>query len=276
MKLKKILLYLGALIVFAIIVLVIYMFPFYHFFFTSESTVIDKNLTMVSGAGNSGILVTDSAVVVIDTKMFSLAKDLYKMAKEKAGSKKIIVINTHLHGDHTNGNHLYNGSKIYIGGYDPAFVKKEMKPENRPTDFVTDSLILNLGDETVAMYNMGQAHTFDDMVVYLRNRKLLFSGDLVFNKINPALIRPNGTDIDKWKAMLNLLPTRLDIKTVIPGHGKAGGPEMIAALSQYFSDMQAAASTRGKVRETKARYNDWMKMPLMSSPQKTIDFIRSK
>jgi glyoxylase-like metal-dependent hydrolase (beta-lactamase superfamily II) len=42
-------------------------------------------------------------VVVIDTKMMSNSEDLYKFAKEKAGQKPVIVINTHYHPDHVKG-----------------------------------------------------------------------------------------------------------------------------------------------------------------------------
>ena len=274
MKLKKILLYLGGLILVLIIALAIYIYPFYKSFFTSEIIPVDKNLSMITGAGNSGLLVTDSAVVVIDTKMGSMAKKLYDLAKEKAGTKKIIVINTHFHGDHVKGNHLFKGSVIYIGGYDTAFARKNMDKEDMPSVFVADSLILNLGDETVALYNLGQAHTADDMVVYLRNRKLIFSGDLVFNKINPVL--KEGANVQKWEALLDRIPKRWDIKTVVPGHGKTGGPELFASLRQYFLDMEVAAATKGKVRELRAKYADWMTMPMMASPKKTIAFLRGK
>jgi len=276
MKLKKVLLYLGGLIIVAMITLIIFMYPFYHFFFTAESTIIDKDLTVMSGAGNSGILVTDSAVVLIDTKMGSMAKKLYKFAKEKAGNKKIIVINTHFHGDHIKGNYLFKGCPIYIGGYDHAFALKNITAGNMPTVFVTDSLILPLGNETIALYNMGQAHTLDDMVVYLKNRKLLFSGDLVFNHINPVLKKESGADIEKWKAVLDNILNRWDIKTVVPGHGDPGGPELITELRQYFVDMQVAAFNPGKANEILTKYKSWMKMPMMASPDKTIEFIQGK
>ncbi len=258
------------------LVLIIYMYPFYHFFFTAETIEIDKDLSVLSGAGNTGILVTDSAVVVIDTKMGSMAKDLFKLAKEKAGNKKIIVINTHFHGDHINGNQYFISCPIYIGSYDTGFVRKNIEAKNRPHFFIKDSLVLLLGNETVAIYNMGQGHTYDDLVVYLKNRKLLFSGDLVFNRINPALMREDGSDIEKWKQLLDEIPQRWVIQTVVPGHGKQGGTEMMTALKQYFLDMQEAAANPDKTSEIKARYKDWMKLPMMASPERTIDFIKGK
>ncbi|HSN50503.1 MAG TPA: MBL fold metallo-hydrolase, partial [Bacteroidales bacterium] len=135
---------------------------------------LSPDLTIVQGGGgNSGILVTDRAVVVIDTKMGDDAKKLYDMVKEKAGHKQIIVINTHYHADHVSGNHFYKGSKIYIGNYDKAFLEKQVEAENMPTDFVKDSLVLNLGNEILELYNLGQAHTWQDMVVSLKKHQVL-------------------------------------------------------------------------------------------------------
>ena len=77
MKWKKILLITGILLVVIIVFAVVYIYPSYKFFFTGGTIPIDKNLTIIQGGGgNSGILVTDSAVVVIDTKMSSDAEKL--------------------------------------------------------------------------------------------------------------------------------------------------------------------------------------------------------
>ncbi len=274
MKFKKILLYTGVVFLALVAAGTIYMYPFYTFFFTPVTTVIRPEFTVISGGGNSSILVTDSALLVVDTKMGSMAKDLFKTVKGKAGIKKIIVINTHLHGDHCYGNYLFNGSKIYIGDYNKAFAEKSMKPEDMPTDFIADSLVLSLGNEDVVLLNVGQAHTFSDMVIYLKNRKILITGDVVFNKINPALIRSDGTDIEKWMAVLDKLSKRWEISTVVPGHGDIGGPEILAAMKEYFADMELAASDKSSADVNKKKYDGWREMPLMSSPARTIKFIK--
>jgi glyoxylase-like metal-dependent hydrolase (beta-lactamase superfamily II) len=276
MKIRKILFYIGITLLVCIGMVAIYIYPFYSFFFTPVTTVISPQLTVISGSGNSSIVKTDSAVLVIDTKMASMAKDLYETVKEIAGPRKIIVINTHLHDDHVHGNYLFTGSKIYIGSYDKAFAVKSIKLKDMPTDFVADSLVLNLGNEEAVLLNIGQAHTFSDLVVYLRKSKTLITGDIVFNKINPALIRNDGTDIEKWMAALDRLSKRWDIRKVVPGHGDAGGPELLSEMIQYFKDMKIAATDKTQADALKKKYDGWRKMPLMSSPGSTIDFIKAK
>lgn len=240
-----------------------------------ETKLIDNNLTLfLGGGGNSGILVTDSAVVVIDTKMGIEAENLYTLAKEKAGGKKIIVINTHYHGDHTKGNMFYKGSKIYIGNYDKSFLAKNMDRENMPTDFVKKDLTLHLGDETVQIFNLGQAHTFQDVVVYLENRRVMFCGDLVFNKINPVLKKESGANIDSWILALNAILMGWEINTLVPGHGAPGSKDIAINMREYLEDMQEAAENPEKADKLKSKYKNWVEIPEMTSMEKTIEYIR--
>lgn len=254
----------------AIAVLFIAMFTSF-----SQNVSIGKNLTIVKGGGgNSGILVTEKGVVVIDTKMGGDAENLYNMAREKAGDKPILVINTHYHRDHTMGNHFYKGCKIYSGNYDATFLQTNMAPEDMPTDFVEDSQVLDMGDETVILYDMGRAHTWNDLVVYLKNEKILFTGDLVFNHVNPVLKKESGANVDLWINVLKNIPKKFEIITLIPGHGQEGGKELSEALEHYFQDMKTAAASPAKENELTAKYKDWMELPTMASPAMTIGYIK--
>jgi glyoxylase-like metal-dependent hydrolase (beta-lactamase superfamily II) len=252
-------------------------YPVYRFMFTEISRVVDKNLTIVQGGGgNSGVVVTDSAVVVIDTKMGSDAEKLYNLAKSKAGNKKLIVVNTHFHGDHVKGNRLYKGSDIYIGAYDQKFLLDDVGIENMPNRFVKDSLIMNLGDEVMCLYNLGQAHTWNDMVVFFKNRHVIFTGDLIFYRVNPFLNRESGANVDKWIGALDQMLKIPDIGKVVPGHGETGDRTMIESMRTYFLDMKVAAAEPAKEKEMKLKYKDWMELPMMTSPGATIDFIRKQ
>lgn len=274
-KTKKILIGIALILLLLIAGGFVYLYPAFIFFFQTETRQLDKDLTIVlGGGGNSGILVTDKALVVIDTKMGGDADDLFKLASEKAAGKPILVINTHYHGDHVKGNHFYKGSRIYIGNYDKAFLQKEVDPDNMPTDYVKDSLVLDLGNETVMLYDLGQAHTYHDMVVYLKNRKTLFSGDLLFHHINPFMKKGSGADVDKWLAALHVILNKFELDKVVPGHGAIDGKELVLLMIDYFGDMKAAEKDPSRAADLKAKYKDWVEMPMMTSPQATIDYIR--
>jgi cyclase len=276
MKWKKILLITGIILVVIIVVAAVYIYPSYKFFFTGGTILIDKDLTIIrGGGGNSGILITDSAVVVIDTKMSSDAEKLYNQVREKAGSKNIIVINTHYHGDHSRGNHFYKNCSIYFGAYDQKFLQEEMEPENMPNHFVRDSLILDLGNEILALYNMRQAHTWADIIVWLKIRKVVFTGDLVFSGINPFLKKESGTNVDMWITVLGKILRIPDVSVFVPGHGQTGDKSIVESLKHYFEDMRIAAKDPAQEESMKSKYKDWTEMPMMTSPGVTIDYIRN-
>jgi cyclase len=250
-------------------------YPALHSMIQQETVPIDPGLMVVlGGGGNSGIILGDSTVVVIDTKMMGASEDLYKTAKEKAGQKPIIVINTHYHGDHVKGNKFFKGSKIYTGSYEKEFLHKNIDAENQPTDFVKDSLLIDLGSEKVHLYNLGRAHTFNDLVVYLSNRNVLFTGDLIFNKINPVLKEESGARVSQWIHVLDTILSRWGNSKIVPGHGIIGDKEMVVSMRKYFSDMTAAAEDPHKNNQLENKYSDWMKLPGMSSPGKTIEYIK--
>jgi glyoxylase-like metal-dependent hydrolase (beta-lactamase superfamily II) len=264
---KKVFVSIGIVVLVILIGAVIIFYPMIRFMTQKEIIHVDPNLTVVlGGGGNSGIIKGDSAVVVIDTKMMNPSEDLYKLAKEKAGQKPIIVINTHYHRDHVSGNKFYKGSRIYIGNYEKEFLQKNVDAENQPTDFVKDSLLLDLGNEKVHLYNIGQGHTMNDMVVYLSNRHILFTGDLVFNRINPVLKKESGANVTRWIGLLDTIINRWGDSKIVPGHGQIGDKEIVVAMRQYFIDMTAAKIDK---------YKDWMTMPNMASPEKTIEYIKS-
>jgi glyoxylase-like metal-dependent hydrolase (beta-lactamase superfamily II) len=240
-----------------------------------EIVPIDQSLTLIlGGGGNSGIILGDSAVVVIDTKMMGASEDLYKIAKEKAGPKPIIVINTHYHGDHVKGNKFFKGSRIYIGSYEKDFLHNNIDAENQPTDFVKDSLLIDLGSEKVHLYNLGQAHTFNDLVVYLSNHNVLFTGDLIFNKVNPVLKEESGASVSQWIQVLDMILSRWGDSKIVPGHGQAGNKSMVISLHQYFIDMTDAGIDSSKENQLKEKYKDWMTYTGMVSPEKTIEYIK--
>ena len=90
-----------------------YLRPFLSKMKQTEIVQIDKNLTIIiGGGGNSGIISSDSLVVVVDTKMDEAADMLYQKVMEIAGNKPLLVINTHWHPEHVNGNKFYKNATI--------------------------------------------------------------------------------------------------------------------------------------------------------------------
>lgn len=231
----------------------------------------DMNLMVVQGGGgNSGILLLDSMVLVIDSKMDEAAKELYETAKKISDNKPIVLVNTHYHPDHTGGNDLYSGQTIIAGGnYSLQQWKNETGSAILPTIWVKDSLIIETKSEKISILNMpSAAHTESDLVVYLHNKKVLFTGDLILNKQVPMIMGAGNTS--GYLSALDYLRNRYPFATVVPGHGNMGSRKVFDTFSQYMLDMKEAAENSEKKDELISKYSDWTQLPFFMSHQATI------
>lgn len=237
----------------------------------------DTALTIyLGGGGNTVVFNSDSAVLVIDTKYGKSAESLHGEVEALRNGKPVVIVNTHSDLDHTGGNPLYKNAKIISGKLDEDYwITANKGREGMPTVWVTDTMDLRLGDETITLISMGQAHTWNDIIVYFRNRELLVTGDLVFNGINTFFDEKKGSN--GWKSIeaLKTLAFLPGVKTVVPGHGETGGGELISRMQEYLEDMAMAADNPEKEKEIKKKYKKLAALPGMSSPGIVIDYFRN-
>ena len=278
---KKILKWLGIVVLVLVVIgfslYMIYLRPFMNKMKHTEVVQYDKELTLVlGGGGNSGILVSDSLVIVIDTKMDDAAEALSKQVLQLAGNRPILVVNTHYHPDHSKGNKFYKGKEILAGAnYTKEFWVKECGEEGIPTQWLKDKMDIKMGDDTATIFNLGKnVHTASDVMVYLHKRKMLFGGDVILNKQAPAIM--GVADPEGYLSVFDALPKQLDIQKVVPGHGPVGGIEVIDNFRQYFNDMKMAAQGAAKEDELIAKYKDWGQVPIVMSPGATVKAFKKK
>jgi cyclase len=75
------------------------------------------------------------------------------------------------------------------------------------------------------------AHTTNDSVVWLPERSVLFTGDLIFNGGTPFMLMGSITGaIDVLENVVKPLAP----KTIVPGHGEVCGPEAIDDVLGYL------------------------------------------
>ena len=152
-----------------------------------------------------------------------------------------IAINTHFHMDRLGGNFALVKLGIPVYGSDKtvslikekgtAYVQgRSTAPVVGPDHIfpLMQGITLDLDGEAVEVWFPGAGHTRDNVVVYLPQRKVLFGG--CFVKSMAATDKGNIADADLtvWAASLAALKARYpDALVVIPGHGEAGGIELI-------------------------------------------------
>lgn len=186
---------------------------------------------------NAGFIVTSESVVVVDTLGSpALAERLVAEIRKVTPLRISHVILTHYHADHIYGLQVFKQLGAHIiaqqAGREYLFSetarlrlqasRTDLAPWiNDKTELVAaDEWIdgprkLTVGDTELLIQPVGPAHTPDDVVVWLPQRKVLYSGDLVFRSRIPYV---GDADSGHWIKSLDELLT-FGAQVVIPGHG---------------------------------------------------------
>jgi cyclase len=197
--------------------------------------------------GSSGVLCIDTCATEARTRAFVDAVDAV------AGPGRRTLVNTHHHGDHTNGNCLLPYATI-IGHELCREVMVDtgiMRPGGvfDPVDwgaiepalpFVTFDHRLNVyvDDLKVELHHFGTAaHTTNDVVAWIPDRKVLFCGDIVFNGGTPFVLM--GSVAGSLMVLDRLM--EYDAEVIVPGHGPPCRADAIDLAGEYLRFVQDTA-----------------------------------
>lgn len=230
------------------------------------------------GLNNAGFFVGKQAVTLLDTCFTVKRAQAFLDSIQGVTSKPLrTLVNTHHHGDHTYGNFLVTGATI-IGhercrqemletGLSTTSIFQqgvEWGPIDIAPPFVTFEERLNLyvDDLRIEAYFVGPAHTSNDVVYYVPERRLLFSGDLVFHGGTPFVVM--GSVEGSLRAYERLRQFAIDL--VVPGHGPLANAAVFDDMVAYLRWVQqlardafhAGVTPLEAARETDlGRYRDW-------------------
>lgn len=94
------------------------------------------------------------------------------------------------------------------------------------------------GSREIQLHHFGRAHTGGDVVIFLPQDKVVFTGDMML----PGLAYMGDGHVDEWPATLDGLLT-LDFDTWLPGHGPVmRSKEMVTHFQAYLRDLWTKTS----------------------------------
>jgi cyclase len=220
---------------------------------------------------NSGVLAGERDAVVVDTgATVSRALALKEAVTTVNRSERVTIVNTHHHGDHFFGNCVFGTDAAIIAHHlareemaDAGLGLKRLWPDvdwgevvlRLPTMTFTDRLTIRSGGLTAELIHVGPAHTTNDVVVWLPGPRVLFAGDVVFNRVTPFTLMGS---VAGSLAALNRVRA-LGAEVIVPGHGAVGGPELLdenAAYLTWVTDLAAAGFGAGLSPLALARKTD--------------------
>ncbi|MEW6515372.1 MAG: MBL fold metallo-hydrolase [candidate division FCPU426 bacterium] len=260
---KKILLWTAGVLILIGAAAGLYLGPVMSKFLSISLVQPDPNLVIMLGGGGNTVLLKspdNRDVLIVDTKVGSGAKRLKAYVDSWAPGARVVIVNTHEHADHISGNPLYPGARLITGPGADSGVAGEQTTRLA----AGEETALAIGDETVKIRNLGQAHAWDNLVVYLENRKLLATGDLVFNRWIPVAMKQGGTHIGKWMQALDGMLAAYPAVMVVPGHGDVSGRSALESQRAFFADITEAAGDPGRWAALEKKYAGYLSLPGMS------------
>jgi glyoxylase-like metal-dependent hydrolase (beta-lactamase superfamily II) len=177
-------------------------------------------------------VVTRQGIVVVDTLPFGVeTSEMIEFLNSLGLGQIKYLVNTHWHGDHINGNYLFDDSVQLVchkkcqqamQEYGQAALDeaKETTPllenaELRIPDIVFEDgeMVLHVGNKSVEVA-LSPGHTLDSTVAYVREDKVLLASDTVM----PVPYFVWG-DRHKFKESLESLK-RYNLESIVQGHGE--------------------------------------------------------
>ena len=210
------------------------------------------------GGGNSGVIVGDKGVIVVDAKTTpaggkELLDDIAKITPKPVTA----VILTHSDGDHVNGLASFpKGITIIAHENNKKEQEAALSAGGRgapPADHLPTQVVsknkenLKIDGVKIEALHWAPAHTSGDLVVYLPDQKIVFTGDIIATTLPDPLIHleKNGSS-EGWITTAKGI-VALNSDKFVPGHGDV---ETKAAIQKRLA---SAEMKRTKVMELVAQ-----------------------
>ena len=273
--------------------------------FASQADLVEKKISFdklsdnayaytAEGDPNSGIIIGDDAVMVIDTQATPvMAADVIRRIREVTSKPIKYVVLSHYHAVRVLGASAYQAQQVIasqdtyelivergeqdkaseIGRFPRLFDAVESVPAGMtwPTLTFSGKMTLWLGKLEVQLLQLGRGHTKGDTVAWLPQQKILFSGDLVEFDATPYA---GDAYFQDWPQTLDAIAA-LKPEKLVPGRGdalqtpaqvQAGLAGTRAFVSELYASVKAGAAAgkdlKSVYRETLARlrpsYGQWV------------------
>ena len=224
------------------------------------------------GGGNSGIIIGDNGVIVIDAKSTAEGAKLLIGEIAKLTPKPVThVFVTHSDADHWGGLDAFPTSAMVIASegfrkeQQAIFAINDAPNQRVPNRFIKQGREpMTIDGVKLEAIHWVPGHTSGDLLVYLPEQRIVFTGDVTSNaRPEPTLHAHKGATADGWIATTTKIAA-LDADTFVSGHGEAD------AFTRTWLEQRltSATDTRDKVvaMVKEGRSLGDIKMALKSAP----------
>jgi len=226
------------------------------------SAKLRENLFLLSGPGGNMVALAGADVKVLVDSSFASVVPQTRKALDAMGSAPLnILINTHWHFDHTDGNAGLHDAGATILAHENTRKRLSTPQEMKalglhfnaspaaalPQLTFTDTFSVHFSGETLELGYFPPAHTDTDIYIHYLIGDVLHMGDIWFNAFYPLIDTSTGGNIDGMIAAADK-GTRLagpDTK-IVPGHGPVGNKGDL----EKYRDMLVTVRDRVKAQKS--------------------------
>jgi len=224
-------------------------------------------------AGNMLVSIGSDGVFVVDDQFPEMVPKFRSAIVGLGGGEIDIVVNTHWHFDHADGNKVLGPDGVLIAAHDTSrrmlmqdnainlvsrVVEQPMFDEKaRPALSYGSTMSFHFNGERIDLAHFGPAHTMGDSAVFFRGSSVVHLGDVFNTSGYPFIDADNGGSlsgiIEFCSAVLEQIPRTA---IVIPGHGPVsdfeGLNEYVAMLTEIRDRLSALISSGATLEQVMA------------------------
>ena len=200
---------------------------------------------------NGGIIAGEKRILAIEAFMQPAgAKWMAERCKVLTGRWPTDIVVTHFHGDHTSGHSGYiaEDSSPSLWITEPTKVAAEKSFGEKETDAppVFENVQLLNAEEPTEMDLGGRmititpraGHTSNDLTIEITDPKVIWTGDLYFNRMFPNYGDSFPKKLNEYAASLTQLENDV---VIVPGHGPLADSESAKIYVDFLGYVQIAA-----------------------------------
>ena len=240
------------------------------------------------GLTNSGIIIGDDSVLVIDSlRMPSFARSLMEDVRKLTDKPVKYVIDTHSHWDHSWGNQEFPEAAIIghencysemidvewneewknkiLSSGDPWSDEANVVTITPPEITYQDSMRIYFGGREIILKYLGKAHTSGDTFIHLPKERIVFTGDVAQDGGVPYL---GDSYPDEWLDTDDRM-AELPVDRFVSGHGPVGDinalktardfiHSLVGSMKSAISDGKDSKTASDSVlTELQGQYGNW-------------------
>jgi cyclase len=201
--------------------------------------------------GNVGVLVGDDGVLMIDDQFAPLTEKIVAAIRTISQKPIKMLVNTHVHGDHTGGNENIGKMGVQIIAHDNVRARlvrgingaAPAAPVALPVVTYGDAIGLHFDGEDIEVHKLPPAHTDGDSYIRFPKADVMHVGDVFRTGAYPVVDGGNGGTVKGTLAALQqVIETAGPNTKILPGHGMVSTRDDVIAFRDLVISLQEKIS----------------------------------